>query len=163
MDTFAKTYFSNRNLSHKRTHARLQATLQPALQRFQKEDEDDAIAFRDKLNAFYKLYAFLSQIIPYGDGQLEKLSLYARFLLPYLRTDHGVEPINIANHVDLDSYRLERKWYGSIAIEGDSTVSGPTETPSETCSRSSQGQFSTRSSKRRSWTLFKSQQMTGQP
>ena len=128
VDTFAKTYFSNLNLSHKRTHAILQATLQPALERYQKEDEDDAIAFRDKLNAFYKLYAFLSQIIPYGDGQLEKLSLYARFLLPYLRTDHGVEPINIANHVDLESYRLERKWYGPIAIEGDSTVSGPTDT-----------------------------------
>ena len=72
--------------------------------------------------------AGLSQIIPYGDGQLEKLSLYARFLLPYLRTDRRVETINIANHVDLESYRLERKWYGSIAIDGESTVTGPTET-----------------------------------
>ena len=128
VDTFAKTYFSNRNLSHKRTHAILQATLQPALQRYQKADEGDAIAFRDKLNAFYKLYAFLSQIIPYCDSQLEKLSLYARFLLPYLRTDRKVEPLNIANHVDLESYRLERKWYGPVPIEGDSTVSGPTDT-----------------------------------
>ena len=128
VDAFAKTYFSNRNLSHKRIQAILQAKLQPALQRYQAADENDAVAFRDKLNAFYKLYAFLSQIIPYGDSQLEKLSLYARFLLRYLRTDRRVEPINIANHVDLESYRLERKWYGSIIINGDSTVSGPTDT-----------------------------------
>ena len=128
LDAFAKTYFSNRNLSHKRTHATLQSKLQPALQRYQAADENDAIAFRDKLNAFYKIYAFLSQIIPYDDSHLEKLSLYARFLLPYLRTDHRVEPINIANHVDLESYRLERKWYGAIAIEGDSTVNGLIET-----------------------------------
>ena len=128
VDAFAKVYFSNRNLAHKRTHAPLQAELQPALKRYQSADEDDAIAFRDKLNAFFKLYNFLSQIIPYGDSQLEKLALYARFLIPYLRTDGRVEPINIANHVDLESYRLERKWYGAIAIDGDNTVSGPAET-----------------------------------
>ena len=128
VDAFAKTYFSNRNLAHKRTHATLQAALQPALQRYQATEEDDATAFRDKLNAFYKLYAFLSQIIPYGDGQLEKLALFARFLIPYLRTDGRVEPIDIANNVDLESYRLERKWTGEIPIDGDTTVSGPEET-----------------------------------
>ena len=128
VDGFAQTYFSGINLSHKRTHVKLQANLQPALQRYQAADDEDAIAFRDKLNALCKLYTFLSQIIPYGDSQLEKLSLYGRFLLPYLRTDHRSEPINIADHVDLESYRLQRKWYGAIAIEGDITVSGPGET-----------------------------------
>ena len=128
VDAFANTYFSNQNLAHKRTHATLQANLQPALQRYQAAHEDDAILFRDKLNAFYRLYAFLSQIIPYGDSQLEKLYLFGRFLLPYLRTDRKIDPIDITNHVDLESYRLERKWYGAIAVDGDSTVSGPTET-----------------------------------
>ena len=127
VDAFALTYFSGRNLSHKRTHTALQACLQPALQRYRAADEEDAIAFRDKLNAFCKLYAFLSQIIPYGDSQLEKLSLFGRFLLPYMRTDRREEPINIADHVDLESYRLQRKWYGTVAIEGDATVSGPGE------------------------------------
>ena len=128
MDAFAKVYFSNRNLAHKRTHAALQAKLQPALQRYQATDEDEAIDFRDKLNAFYKLHAFLSQIIPYGDSELEKLALFARFLIPYLRSNGRVEPLDIANNVDLESYRLERKWYGPVVIDGDSTVSGPAET-----------------------------------
>ena len=39
-----------------------------------------------------------------------------------------MEPINIANHVDLESYRLERKWYGPVPIPDASTVSGPTDT-----------------------------------
>ena len=128
VDAFAKVYFSNRNLAHKRTHAALQAKLQPALQRYQATDEDEAIDFRDKLNAFYKLHAFLSQIIPYGDSELEKLALFARFLIPYLRSNGRVEPLDIANNVDLESYRLERKWYGPVVIDGDSTVSGPAET-----------------------------------
>ena len=56
------------------------------------------------------------------------MALFVRFLIPYLRTDGRVEPIDIANNVDLESYRPERKWYGAIAIDGDSTVSGPEET-----------------------------------
>ena len=107
MDTFAKTYFSNLNLSHKRTHAILQATLQPALERYQKADEDDAIAFRDKLNAFYKLYAFLSRSSPTATASWGEAVALRTLPTPYLRTDHGVEPINIANHVDLESYRLD--------------------------------------------------------
>ena len=35
--------------------------------------------------------------------------------------------MNIADNVDLESYRLERKWYGAIPITGESTVSGPAE------------------------------------
>ena len=70
----------------------------------------------------------LSQIIPYAAGQLEKLVLFARFLIPYLRTDGRAELIDIANNVDLESYRLERKWYGVIPVDGDPIVSGPEET-----------------------------------
>ena len=131
VDAFAQTYFSGLNLSHKRTHAKLQSSLQPAVQRYRAADETIADEFRDKLNAFCKLYAFLSQIIPYGDSHLEKLSLYGRFLLPYLRSERRTEPINIANHVDLESYRLQRKWYGAIEVEGDATVRGVAEAGSE--------------------------------
>ena len=39
-----------------------------------------------------------------------------------------VELVDIANNVNLESYRLERKWYGVIPIDGDPTVSGAEET-----------------------------------
>ena len=55
------------------------------------------------------------------------MALFAKFLIPYLRSDGRVEPLNIADNVDLESYRLERKWYGAISITGESTVSGPAE------------------------------------
>ncbi len=97
------------------------------MQRFGEADEEDAVVFRGKLNAFCKLYAFLSQIIPYGDGQLEKMALFGRLLLPCLRSDGSAEAINITDNVDLESYRLERKWYGAIAFDGDNTVVGPGE------------------------------------
>ena len=50
-------------------HARLEQQLQPARDRFGTLGEDDQTAFRDRLSAFVNLYAFLSQILPYGDAR----------------------------------------------------------------------------------------------
>jgi type I restriction enzyme, R subunit len=41
-------------------------------------------AVSGEVAAYVRLYAFLSQIIPYGDPALEKLYSYGRFLLPHL-------------------------------------------------------------------------------
>jgi type I restriction enzyme R subunit len=61
----------------------MQRQLQPAVDRFKAiDDADKKQAFWDKLNAYVKMYAFLSQIIPYGDPELEMLYSYGRFLLP---------------------------------------------------------------------------------
>ena len=77
---------------------------------------------------FHQALRFPEPDNPYGDSQPEKLALSGRFLIPYLQTNGNADAIDIANNVDLESYRLEGKWYGAIAIDGDYTVSGPTET-----------------------------------
>ena len=63
---------------------------------------------RARLIAFRNLYAFLSQIIPYGDSDLEKLYTYVRFLLPKLpRRDSGPQ-YHFDDEVSLKYYRLQK-------------------------------------------------------
>ncbi len=107
VEAFAQVFYlpvSKRRLDD---HARMEAQLQPAVGRFADLDEDDQTAFRDRLGAFVNLYAFLSQIIPYADADLERLSAFGRMLLPHLRASHG-EAVHLGGDVELEYYRLQR-------------------------------------------------------
>ena len=91
-----------------RDHARMQAQLQPARDRFIALDEEEQTAFRDRLGAFVNLYAFLSQIIPYPDSDLERLSSFGRLLLPHLRVGSDSTTVHLGDDVELEYYRLQR-------------------------------------------------------
>ncbi len=111
-------------------HARLEGQLQPAVDRFRLLDEDDQTEFRDRLNAFVNLYAFLSQIIPYGDSELERLSSFGRALLPHLRPAREDDAIHLGDDVTLAYYRLQRISSGVIGVAedaGDAYVTTPTD------------------------------------
>ena len=108
----------------------MQRHLQPAGDRFR--GLDDTVkrqAFWDKLNGYVKMYAFLSQIIPYGDPELEMLYSYGRFLLPHLPLEREAITLNLGDEVELQYYRLERLYAGPIDLKlGEvQTVKGPTE------------------------------------
>ena len=63
-----------------------------------------------------KVYAFLSQIIPYGDPELEMLYSYGRFLLPHLPMDRETIVVKLGDEVDLQYYRLQRIHAGPIDL-----------------------------------------------
>lgn len=62
--------------------------------------------FRKDLASFVRLYDFLSQIINYGDTELEKRAVVFRLLLPLLATDRLSEEIDLSG-VQLTHYRLK--------------------------------------------------------
>ena len=64
------------------------ATLRPGVDRFCELAIEDQAEFRSLLNDYVRLYAFLSQVIPFADPELGKLYLYARFLSRYLSLIH---------------------------------------------------------------------------
>ena len=66
------------------------------------------------------LYAFLSQIILYGDHDHERLSAFVRALLPLVRPDRE-DIIDIGDDVELEFYRLTRKSSGSISVAEGAT------------------------------------------
>lgn len=75
------------------------------MERFIALDEKARELFRGKLNAFCKLYAFLSQIIPYGDSELEKFYVYSRFLLTRLPAPDQGPAFALDDEVALRFYR----------------------------------------------------------
>ncbi|MXY43426.1 MAG: type I restriction endonuclease subunit R [Dehalococcoidia bacterium] len=107
VEAFAKVFYLPVSKRRPDDHARMEAQLQPAVGRFADLDEDNQTAFRDRLGAFVNLYAFLSQIIPYADSDLERLSAFGRMLLPHLRASHG-EAVHLGGDVELEYYRLQR-------------------------------------------------------
>ena len=111
-------------------HARMDKHLQPAVDRFKAvEDEEQQELFRDKLTAYVRLYAFMSQIIPYSDKDLEKLYSFGRFLLRHLPSNKTTTVIHPEDDVALSFYRLERCFSGVIDLDtGDKVdVKSPTD------------------------------------
>ena len=116
VETFAKVFYLPLARQQPGDHARIDACLQPTRDRFRGLEEDDQTAFRDRLSAFVNLYAFLSQIIPYGDSELERLSSFGRLLLPSLLPPRE-EAVHLGDEVSLEYYRLERVSSGAILLE----------------------------------------------
>ena len=112
-------------------HAELERQLQPSVDRFRGMDEDAQDLFRDRLGAFASQYSYLSQIIPYGDGEMERLASFGRALLPHLRPERG-GPIDLGDDVELEYYRTQLVSSGSLGLgklrdEGDTFVASPTD------------------------------------
>ena len=127
VEAFAKVFYAPVSRRQAHYHAGLEAQLQPAVDRFQALDEEEQTAFRDRLSAFVNLYAFLSQIIPYGDSELERLSSFGRYLLPRLRSEREV--IHLGDNVEMEYYRLQRISSGAISLAdgAEEYVTIPTE------------------------------------
>ena len=102
----------------------MQRHLQPAVDRF-KVIDDEAMReeFRNKLSAFVKVYAFLSQIVPYSDPDLERLYSFGRFLLPHLPLHRDTTVVKVGDEVSLQYYRLERVYSGAIDLKLGETQS----------------------------------------
>jgi type I restriction enzyme R subunit len=70
----------------------MNAALDPAVSRFavlQRDEESEAELWRGKVQAFRNLYAFLSQVIPYQDSDLERLYVFLRYLAAKLPRRRG--------------------------------------------------------------------------
>ncbi|MBF0178394.1 MAG: type I restriction endonuclease subunit R [Magnetococcales bacterium] len=127
---FARIFYRSPNKQAKSDHAQLQLHLQPAVDRFKALTEDEQrLAFRDKLSGYVRVYAFLSQIIPYADPELEMLYSFGRFLVPHLDMEKDGATVKLGDEVGLQYYRMERISSGSIDLgEGESDgVRSPTD------------------------------------
>lgn len=81
-------------------------------------DTEDQIKFKSSAKAFCRTYGFLGAILPYGNADWEKLSIFLNLLIPKLpspRDDDFSE--GILDVIDLDSYRLEAQESMAIKLE----------------------------------------------
>ena len=130
VEAFAQVFYKPPELQDATDHARMQRHLQPAVDRFTAmDDEERRQAFRDKLAGYVRVYAFLSQIIPYADPELEMLYNYGRLLLPHLPREQDASVVQFVDEVTLQYYRLEHVFSGPIKISDEQAVyvKSPTE------------------------------------
>jgi len=125
VEEFCKVFYARKTAPA--GHRRMNACIDPAVRRYGELDEDARADFRGMLVAYRNLYAFLSQVIPYQDMDLEKLYSYIRFLLAKLpRGGHG--PVyNFDDDVALKYYRLQKISEGSLRLQpgGEAPLPGP--------------------------------------
>lgn len=132
VERFIAVYFKPKQRQSAADHQFMNAALDPAVDRFaalQVEDEEAAELWRGKLNAFRNLYAFLSQVIPYQDSDLERLYTFLRFLSPKLPKRTTGERYSFDDEIRLEYYRLQKISEGSISLrEGKAEpLDGPRE------------------------------------
>jgi type I restriction enzyme R subunit len=130
VEAFAQVFYKPVARQGPADHAHLQLHLQPAVDRFRAIDEEDLREeFRGKLGGYVRVYAFLSQIVPYGDPELEMLYSFGRFLLPHLPIERDLTILTLGDDVALQYYRMEQTFSGTIRVsEGEAEyVAGPTE------------------------------------
>ena len=119
MNRFCEVYFKPKQRQSAADHQAMNAALDPAVSRFtalQKRNEEEAELWRGKHQAFRNLYAFLSQIIPYQDSDLEKLYVFLRYLGRKLPRRRSGPSYQFDEDVRLEYYRLQKISEGSISL-----------------------------------------------
>lgn len=130
IDAFCSIYFKPKNLLSKTDQAKLYAHVQPAVDRYiNLPSEEEREDFKNTLTAFTRLYAFLSQIMPFQDIELEKLFTYGKFLLNKLPRKSISERLKLDDEVALDYYRLQKISEKHLVLEkqGEYGIKGTTE------------------------------------
>lgn len=126
---FCQVWFSGRSEPTASDHQKLNAILDRAVAHYSTLEDEDQELFRATLESFRRLYAFLSQMVPYQDSDLEKLYTYSRFLLTKLPHPQDLTRIQVEDDVALKFYRLQKISEGSIDLRQGSAqpLKGPTE------------------------------------
>jgi len=138
VDAFAAVFFKADGNKKAADHARLNALLDPAVDRFKDKDETPQAEFRSQLAAFTRLYGFMAQIVPFADSDLEKLYAFGRMLQTKLPRLGDTEPqVVLGEDVALYYYRLQNKGEGPLLLAsgGGRPLDGPQETGTGTPNR----------------------------
>ena len=94
---------------NQKDHAKMNSLLDKAVVRFGELEEAQQDQFKSQLVNFRNTYAFLSQVIPFQDQELELLYVYARFLLTKLPRRPFADTERVDDLVDLEFYRAEKQ------------------------------------------------------
>ncbi len=126
---FASVWYDRKRGDSATGHREMNAILDAIAQRFAGREEEEREQFRGQLTAFRNLYAFLSQIIPYPDSDLERFYTFTRNLLAKLPPPGDGRAFALDDEVALQYYRLQQISEGTIAL--DKGVAEPLKGPTD--------------------------------
>jgi len=129
VSAFAQVWYRTKRHHSVTDHRVMNAVLDAVVQRFQDRAEEEREEFRGQLKAYRNLYAFLSQIIPYQDSDLERLYAFVRNLMSKLPPPGDGQAFVLDDEVALRFFRLQQMTEGSIDLSDGEAVplKGPTD------------------------------------
>ena len=119
INEFAQVYFDPKTkLNNPKQQKHLYAFTDSAVDRYQGlTEEQKQDEFKKGLRTWTNLYAFLSQIMPFSDSDLEKFYAYAKLLQTRLPKRDLSEALHLDDEVALEYYRLQKIKEGSIDLQ----------------------------------------------
>lgn len=92
-------------------------------------ETNDQIKFKSAAKAFCRTYGFLGAILPYGNADWERLSIFLNLLIPKLPSPREDDlSQGILEVIDLESYRNEARESMSIKLEDSDSKVAPVPT-----------------------------------
>ena len=106
-----------------RNHERINAGLQPAVDRFNALDDDRQDQFRDVITRFVRIYSFLSQVVTFTDVKLERDYLFCRALSRLIKREPG-SGFDLGDAIELTHLAMEKTFDGdgSLDVDGGEVV-----------------------------------------
>lgn len=136
VEKFAKVFF----VEGKPSQAKMTSVLKPTVDRYKvrynnalevleqstdkfelkeaNETKSSLDIFKKDLTTFVRMYEFLSQVVDYGDEELEKLWAFVKHLIPNLKAYQTKEPIDLSM-VELTHYKLHQQEPENIRLSGE--------------------------------------------
>ena len=97
---------------------KLDPTLDACTAIYNQLETDDQIKFKSAAKAFVRTYGFLGAILPYGNADWERLSIFLNLLIPKLPSPQEDDlSQGILETIDLESYRNEARESMSIILD----------------------------------------------
>ena len=112
VEKFAKVFFNP-----KAKESQFHGIVKHVIDHFNVIKEEDQIQVREYIGDFLRLYSFLSQVITFSDIDLEKYSVFCRYILRLMTLNQPELPREVLEQVDLSSYRILKARSGSISLE----------------------------------------------
>lgn len=108
---------------------KLDPTLDACTAIYKQLETDDQIKFKSSAKAFCRTYGFLGAILPYGNADWERLSIFLNLLIPKLPSPREDDlSQGILEAIDLESYRNEARESMSIKLEDSDSEVAPVPT-----------------------------------
>ena len=129
VSAFTEIWYRNKREHSGTDHRMMNSILDSVVQQFVRREEEDREEFRGQLKAYRSLYAFLSQIIPYQDSDLERFYAFVRNLLAKLPPPGDGQALVLDDEVALRFFRVQQMTEGSINLSGGEAypLKGPTD------------------------------------
>jgi len=134
IDNFVGFYFSKNA-----KQAQIQGAIAPAVQRFrtrmkdavankERKEQEKLELFRKDISGFIRAYDFLSQIVDYGDTDLEKRSIFFKHLAPLIAEDYRLDEIDLSE-VLMTHHHLRSLGNKNLGLHPDEDAENPTLKP----------------------------------